>query len=485
MSIPEIVLLVLLILVLVLLWAVYGALRRPPQPDPAVADLREGLVHVGNSVSALKEELGDTQAELVRTQTQVQQALQNTQATLLQRVDQIQQHVDQVQQHVDRGLSDGQAKMWACLQERDMALTRDMAALKADFARQGESLAKATDATVKKTMETFSNIIAGNTMNQAKAYQEQVRDLDKHVQEKLDRISGVVDEKLQKTLEERLTNSFTVINRNLESVQQGLGSMKNLANSVGDLKKLMGNVKSRGMSGEVQLGAILDNVLPSSMVERNQVIQGSLRVEYAIQVQSASGKLLRLPIDAKFPGDTYLHLRDAQERGDADQIRETRAALSSTIQKEARDIHDKYLVPNVTTDFGILFLPFEGLYAEAVNSGLVEEVMKWNIVLAGPSTLVAILNCVLMVTRFSVIRKNSEKVLEVLQEVQAEFAKYAEALAKVKDSLSKADQNLDVLMTTRTNVLQKKLKSVSELEGIKELKQAGKSGGGDSAAISS
>lgn len=236
MSIPEIVLLVLLILVLVLLWAVYGALRRPPQPDPAVADLREGLVHVGNSVSALKEELGDTQAELVRTQTQVQQALQNTQATLLQRVDQIQQHVDQVQQHVDRGLSDGQAKMWACLQERDMALTRDMAALKADFARQGESLAKATDATVKKTMETFSNIIAGNTMNQAKAYQEQVRDLDKHVQEKLDRISGVVDEKLQKTLEERLTNSFTVINRNLESVQQGLGSMKNLANSVGDLK---------------------------------------------------------------------------------------------------------------------------------------------------------------------------------------------------------------------------------------------------------
>lgn len=457
MSILEIVLVVLLLLVLALLWSVYRAQHQPPLPDPAAAELHDGLVHVENSVRTLKEELEDTQAEIARTQTQVQQALQGSQATLLQRV-------DQVQQNVDRGLSDGQAKMWNYLQERDTALTRDMDALKADFAQRGEALAKTTDETVKKTMESFSKIIADNTMNQAKAYQDQVRDLDKHVQDKLDRITGVVDEKLQKTLEARLTSSFTLINKNLESVQQGLGSMKNLATSVGDLKKLMGNVKTRGMSGEVQLGAILENILPSGMVHRNAQIQEKRFVEFAVEVPAASGTSLLLPIDSKFPGDTYRHLREAAEQGDEDAAKAALAQLRATVRSEAKDIHDKYLVPGRTTEFGILFLPFEGLYAEVVNNGLADEVQKQNVVVAGPSTLVAILNCVLMVTRFAAVQQHSETILKVLQEVQAEFGTYSDALAKVQSQLQKADENLNTLMTTRTNVMQRKLRKAAELD---------------------
>ena len=415
MSILEIVIAVLLVLVLVLLWAVY------------------------------------------RTQAQVQQALQSSQAALLQRV-------DQVQQNVDRDLSDSQAKMWTYLQERDAALVRNMEALQGGFAQRGEALARTTEETVRKTMESFSKIIADNTMHQAKAYQDQVQALDRHVQDKLDRITGVVDEKLQKTLEARLTSSFTLINRNLESVQQGLVSMKTLAASVGDLKKLMGNVKTRGISGEVQLGAILDNILPAGMVHRNARIKENRFVEFAVEVPSSSGTSLLLPIDSKLPGDTYLRLREAMESGDEAKTKEAMAQLRTTIRDEARDIHDKYLVPSRTTEFGILFLPFEGLYAEVVNNGLADEAQKQNVVIAGPGTLTAILHCVLMVARFAAVRQHSEKILNVLQEVRAEFGNYSDALAKVQASLQKADENLNKLITTRTNVMQRKLNRVADLE---------------------
>ena len=399
MSILEIVIAVLLVLVLVLLWAVY------------------------------------------RTQAQVQQALQSSQAALLQRV-------DQVQQNVDRDLSDSQAKMWTYLQERDAALVRNMEALQGGFAQRGEALARTTEETVRKTMESFSKIIADNTMHQAKAYQDQVQALDRHVQDKLDRITGVVDEKLQKTLEARLTSSFTLINRNLESVQQGLGSMKTLAASVGDLKKLMGNVK----------------ILPAGMVHRNARIKENRFVEFAVEVPSSSGTSLLLPIDSKLPGDTYLRLREAMESGDEAKTKEAMAQLRTTIRDEARDIHDKYLVPSRTTEFGILFLPFEGLYAEVVNNGLADEAQKQNVVIAGPGTLTAILHCVLMVARFAAVRQHSEKILNVLQEVRAEFGNYSDALAKVQASLQKADENLNKLITTRTNVMQRKLNRVADLE---------------------
>ena len=230
--------------------------------------------------------------------------------------------------------------------------------------------------------------------------------------QKLDEIRGTVEEKLQDTLQKRINESFRAVSTQLEQVYKGLGEMQNLAADVGSLKQVLSGVKTRGILGEVQLGAILEQILaPGQYAENVATVPGSAnRVEFAIKMPGQNGNIW-LPIDAKFPGDTYAHLQAALERGDAAAAAAMRKALQSVLRQEAKDIHDKYIEVPYTTSFGILFLPFEGLYAEVVSSGITEVLQRdYQITVAGPSTMAALLNALQMGFRTLAIQKRSGEV---------------------------------------------------------------------------
>ena len=233
---------------------------------------------------------------------------------------------------------------------------------------------------------------------------------------KLDEIRGTVEEKLQDTLQQRINDSFKTVSAQLEQVYKGLGEMQNLAADVGSLKQVLSGVKTRGILGEVQLGAILEQILAPGQYACNvATVPGSTnRVEYAIKMPGQNGTVW-LPIDAKFPGDTYAHLQAAQERGDAAAVAAMRKALNNVLRAEAKDIHDKYIEVPYTTSFGILFLPFEGLYAEVVSSGVTELLQRdYQITVAGPSTMAALLNALQMGFRTLAIQKRSGEVWTIL-----------------------------------------------------------------------
>ncbi|MGL4790596.1 MAG: DNA recombination protein RmuC [Anaerotignaceae bacterium] len=241
---------------------------------------------------------------------------------------------------------------------------------------------------------------------------------------KLDEMRKIVDEKLQKTLEERMTESFKTVNDRLEQVYKGLGEMQNLAVGVGDLKKVLSNVKSRGILGEIQLGAILEEILaPEQYAVNVATRKGSKNVvEFAVKIPTQDDKILYLPIDSKFPADTYASLRDAYDEGDKEAINKAVKSLIATIKSEAKDIRDKYIDPPNTTEFAIMFLPFEGLYAEVVNRGMVEVLQKeYKVNIAGPSTMAALLNSLQMGFRTFAIQKRSSEVWTVLGAVKTEF----------------------------------------------------------------
>ncbi len=283
---------------------------------------------------------------------------------------------------------------------------------------------------------------------------------------KLDEIKDVVDRKLSETLNKRMTESFKLVNDRLQEVYKGLGEMQNLAKGVGDLKKVLSNVKSRGVLGEIQLGAILEEILSPEQYEKNVATKkGSQNVvEYAVKLPVNDEECVYLPIDSKFPGDTYANLRDAYERGNADAVQRSAKALVDMLKKEARDIRDKYIdVPN-TTDFAIMFLPFEGLYSEVVNRGLIETLQRdFKVNVAGPSTMAALLNSLQMGFRTFAIQKRSHEVWNVLGAVKTEFDKFSDVLVKALDRLNQASGELDKLVGVRTRQIQRKLKDVTKL----------------------
>lgn len=283
---------------------------------------------------------------------------------------------------------------------------------------------------------------------------------------KLDEMKDVVDRKLSETLNKRMTESFKLVNDRLQEVYKGLGEMQNLAKGVGDLKKVLSNVKSRGVLGEIQLGAILEEILSPEQYEKNVATKkGSQNVvEYAVKLPVNNEECVYLPIDSKFPGDTYANLRDAYERGNADAVQRSAKALIDTLKKEARDIRDKYIdVPN-TTDFAIMFLPFEGLYSEVVNRGLIETLQRdFKVNVAGPSTMAALLNSLQMGFRTFAIQKRSHEVWNVLGAVKTEFDKFSDVLVKALDRLNQASGELDKLVGVRTRQIQRKLKDVTKL----------------------
>jgi DNA recombination protein RmuC len=286
---------------------------------------------------------------------------------------------------------------------------------------------------------------------------------------KLEQMREVVDEKLQSTLEKRLGESFKLVGDRLEAVQQGLGEMRSLASGVGDLKKVLTNVKTRGTWGEVQLGALLEQILTPEQFDRNVKPRPDSRdiVEFAIRLPGATDEpdqCVWLPIDSKFPQEDYLRLVDASENGDVAAVQQAQSALIRSIQDSAKEVSSKYLNPPLTTDFAILFLPTEGLYAEALrHPGLVERLQREHrIVVAGPTTLAAVLNSLRIGFRTLAIEQRSSEVWKVLGAVKHEFGKFGGVLDKVKRQLETAGRTIDET-GRRTRAMERKLRSVEEL----------------------
>jgi len=287
---------------------------------------------------------------------------------------------------------------------------------------------------------------------------------------KLDDMRKTVDEKLQKTLEDKMNESFKMVSERLEQVYKGLGEMQNLAVGVGDLKKVLSNVKTRGILGEIQLGAILKEILSPEQYEENipTVPQSSNRVEFAIKMpnESTTGGFVYLPVDSKFPADAYIELQNAYESGNPDLIKSASSTLVTRVKSFAKDIRDKYIEAPYTTDFALMFLPFEGLYAEIINNqGLVESLQRdYKVNVAGPSTMAALLNSLQMGFKTLAIQKRSVEVWNVLSAVKTEFGKFGDVLVATQNRLDQANKELDKLVGVRTRAIQRKLKDIETLD---------------------
>ncbi|WP_420095061.1 DNA recombination protein RmuC [Collinsella tanakaei] len=284
----------------------------------------------------------------------------------------------------------------------------------------------------------------------------------------LDRMRQTVDEKLSRTLNDRLSTSFREVSKQLEAVYTGLGDMRSIAAGVGDLKRVLSNVKTRGILGEVQLGAILTDILTPEQYAQNVATKpGSAdRVEFAVKLPQEGAEPIWLPIDSKFPGDAYEHLRDAVEAGDAAAVESARRVLEQRIKLEAKDISSKYLSVPATTNFAILFLPFEGLYAEVVDRpGLIETLQRdYQVSVAGPSTMAVILNSLQMSYQTFAFQKRADEIQRVLAAVKAEFPKYQAELRRALKQIETAGKTVDGIINTRTNVIARKLRSVTAME---------------------
>jgi len=282
----------------------------------------------------------------------------------------------------------------------------------------------------------------------------------------LENIRKTVDEKLQTALEKKLNDSFQQVSQRLEQVYRGLGEMQSLAVGVGDLKKVLSNVKTRGVLGEIQLGAILEQILSPEQYARNVATKpGSATVvEYAIKLPGDDEKPVWLPVDAKYPGDAYEQLLDAYDSADQARVDAAIKLLRDRVRSFARDIHQKYIAPPHTTEFGIMFLPVEGLYAEVVRCGLVEQLQQdFKVNIAGPTTMGALLNSLQMGFRTLAIQKRSSEVWKVLGGVKTEFDKFAEVLEATQKRLIQANDELDKLVGVRTRQIQSKLRGVQVL----------------------
>lgn len=326
---------------------------------------------------------------------------------------------------------------------------------------------------IKSAIDSQNNIISNNSVESEKklesirtTVEQRLSSIQKENSIKLDEMRNTVDEKLQKTLESRISESFKLVSERLEQVYRGLGEMQNLANGVGDLKKVLSNVKSRGVLGEVQLGAILEEILIPEQYEANVATKkGSQNfVEFAIKLPGESQNVY-LPIDAKFPADAYSNLIEAYDEGDISKIEASKAVLIRRIKSFAKDIQDKYIDPPNTTEFAIMFLPFEGLYAEVVKLGMVEELQRsYKVNIAGPTTMAALLNSLQMGFKTLAIQKRSSEVWGVLGAVKTEFEKFSSVLESAQSRIEQANIELDKLIGVRTRQIQRKLKDVEAVE---------------------
>lgn len=319
---------------------------------------------------------------------------------------------------------------------------------------------------LEQRLHSFSSDNAQSLENIRRSVDEKLESIRRENLRQLDEMRQTVDEKLQKTLEEKMNKSFSLVNERLEQVYKGLGEMQTLAVGVGDLKKVLSNVKTRGILGEIQLGAILSEILSKEQYEENIATKKGSKnvVEFAVKLPADGAGTVYLPIDSKFPGDTYSALREAVESGDRQRIESAKKALVQRIKGEAKDIHDKYIDPPNTTEFAIMFLPFEGLYSEVVNMGLVEVLQReYKVNIAGPSTMAALLNSLQMGFKTLAVQKRSAEVWKILGGVKTEFDKFNDVLVMTQQRLDQANKELDKLVGVRTRQIQRQLKDVESV----------------------
>ena len=364
------------------------------------------------------------------------------------------------------------------------------------LARMEGTLSDASSRQASRAAETFGSLIAQNQHTASAAQQSSLQAMERQLyasqastadalraqseemrralrqmqadtRESLEKIRASVDEQLQTTLERRVGESFKAVSGQLEQVYKGLGEMQTLAAGVGDLKKILGNVKTRGILGEVQLSALLSEILaPEQYLENAVTVPGSsARVEFAVRLPGEEGHPVLMPVDSKFPADAYMALQDAYESADPARVKEAGAQLESRLKSFAKDIRDKYISPPDTTAFGVMFLPFEGLYAEAVNRGMVEALQReYGVSIAGPSTMAALLNALQMGFRSVALSRRSQEVWRLLGAVRTEFDRFAEVLASTQKRLQLAGDDLDKLVGARTRAISRKLREVERMD---------------------
>ncbi|MBR8535121.1 DNA recombination protein RmuC [Carboxylicivirga sediminis] len=391
--------------------------------------------------------------------------------------------IEAVQQLLQRELKDNRSELSVSLKENreelsngldklTQKLEEKLTVISDGLNKNGKENREELTRSLKDFSDTFSkNVKDFNDLQKQKfdAMATKQDELVKTTELKLEKVRETVDEKLHKTLEERLGQSFKIVSERLEAVQKGLGEMQNLANGVGDLKKVLSNVKTRGVLGEIQLGNILEQIMAPEQYEANvKTKQGSNdHVEFAIKLPGKDdfGKEVFLPIDAKFPQEDYIRLQTAYDEGDIDGIDKANKALIQSIKKFAKDISDKYLDPPHTTDFGIMFLPIEGLYAEIVRQPDLVALLQreFKIIITGPTTLAAMLNSLQMGFKTLAIQKRSSEVWQILGAVKKQFGEFGTVLKKAQEKIRQADGEIEKLVTTRTNVMLSKLKTVEEL----------------------
>ena len=336
---------------------------------------------------------------------------------------------------------------------------------------QNQHTASAAQQSSLQAMERQLYASQASTADALRAQSEEMRralrQMHADTRESLEKIRVSVDEQLQTTLERRVGESFKAVSGQLEQVYKGLGEMQTLAAGVGDLKKILGNVKTRGILGEVQLSALLSEILaPEQYLENAATVPGSsARVEFAVRMPGEEGHPVLMPVDSKFPADAYMALQDAYESADPARVKEAGAQLEARLKSFAKDIRDKYISPPDTTAFGVMFLPFEGLYAEAVNRGMVEALQReYGVSIAGPSTMAALLNALQMGFRSVALSKRSQEVWRLLGAVRTEFDRFAEVLASTQKRLQLAGDDLDKLVGARTRAISRKLREVERLD---------------------
>jgi len=301
-----------------------------------------------------------------------------------------------------------------------------------------------------------------NTQRIASTLEANIKSLQESNEKRLEQMQGVVDEKLQKTLESRLSQSFEMVSKQLDSVQQGLGEMKNLAADAKSLKNALINVKERGTYGEVRLEKLLSDILAPTQYETNAEISSGRRVEFAVKLPGNGDTPLLLPIDSKFPIEDYNRLLDAEDKSDIDMARK---ALATCIRNEAKTIHEKYILPPKTTDFALMFLPTEGLYAEVVqNASLFEELRdKYKVTAVGATTLSAFLSSLQMGFKTLAIEKHSQEVWDTLRSVKKQFGEFEAVLTKARNQLQTVDKTMGMLAETRTKAINRALRNVDEI----------------------
>ncbi|MCB9352379.1 MAG: DNA recombination protein RmuC [Lewinellaceae bacterium] len=408
------------------------------------------------------------QAELDKTQAESQQRMEGLMAReFATSRSEMQQNAQGIREEVSNTLSAlGESNL-----NRMNELAQHQKNLLDAFARQISELTQSNSSQFTQLREGTEKALE----NVRGTVEKRLEAIQQDNNAKLEKMRETVDEKLHKTLEDRLGKSFQLVSERLELVHQGLGEMQSLANGVGDLKRVLAGVKTRGVMGEIQLGNILEQIMTREQYETNVSTKQMSReaVEFAIKLPGKDEEVqhIWLPIDSKFPLDKYQQLQDAYDTADHDAIARAGKSLESSIKSFAKDIRDKYIDPPYTTDFGIMFLPVEGLYAEvARRNGLLEDLQRhYRIIIAGPSTLSAFLNSLQMGFKTLAIEKRSSEVWKILGAVKTEFGKFGGVLEKVQEKLNQASKTIDAA-GVRSRAIERKLRKVEELPEQESLK---------------